>query len=247
MVDPETDRILKTIFGNVCPAFLENRCTMPQCQRNHFLPDENAVRPLLIDATFDVLYKVFQVVLKFHRLFQAFISILVQICIKNKDDKGLAELVKACDRFPRTIVCYKDIVRKLIELDYMKEHRAISFIIAHHTDSEIARDTILSLIIDSGPCIAFFMDYIEKAHMTQPIRTDMFSRILHTCVAYQNPKLPNFCLNYLQGCSANQMKSLSSEYLKAFLQMNKCISELNENREAKALRITQKLLSAMNW
>jgi hypothetical protein len=247
MVDPATDKILKTIFGDVCPAFLENRCSFPNCQRNHFIPAESSVYPLLIDATFDVLHKVFQVVLRFHRLFQAYISILVQICIKNKDDKGLAELVKACDRYPRTIVCYKDIVRKLVELDYMKEHRAISFIIAHHTDSEIARDTILSLILDSGPCISFFMDYIEKAHMTQPIRGDMFSKILHTCVAYQNPKLPNFCLNYLQGFSASQIKTLNSEHLKAFLQMNKCISELNEHREAKVLRITQKILSEMDW
>ncbi|XP_070491641.1 GATOR2 complex protein WDR24-like [Chironomus tepperi] len=247
MADPETDKILKTIFGNVCPAFLESRCTIPECQRNHFLLDESRVLSMLFDATFDVLRKVFQVVLKYHRLFQAYVSVLVHICIKNKDDIGLAELVKACDRLPRTIPCYKDIVRKLVELDYMKEHRAISFIIAHHADSEIARDTILSLILDSGPCIAFFMDFIEKAHMKQPIRSDMFGRILHTCVAYQNPKLPNFCLNYLQGSSANQMKNLNSEHLKAFLQMNKCISELNENREAKALKITQKLLSSMDW
>ncbi|KAL7030027.1 hypothetical protein ACKWTF_006485 [Chironomus riparius] len=247
MVDPETDKILKTTFGNVCPAFLESRCSMPACHRNHFLPDESEVYPLLIDARFDVLHKVFQVVLRFHRLFQTYISTLVQICIKNKDDMGLVELVKACDRLPRTIVCYKDIVRNLVELDYMKNHKAISFIITHHTDSEIARDTILSLILDSGPNITFFMDYVEEAHMKQPIRSDMFSRILHTCVSYQNPKLPNFCLNYLQACTANQMKNLNSEHLKAFLRMNKCISELNEHREAKALRITQKLLSEMNW
>lgn len=247
MVDPETDKILVKFFGSVCPAFLENRCTMPACKRNHFLPDESKVYPLLIDGTFDILHKVFQVVLRFHRLFQVYISVLVQICIKNKDDTGLAELVKACDRLPRTIACYKDIVKKLVELDYMKEHRAISFIIAHHTDSEIACDTILSLILDSGPCISFFMDYIEKAHMMRPIRSDMFSRILHTCVAYQNPKLPNFCLNYLQGCTATQMKNLNSEHLKAFLQMNKCISELNENREMKAFKITEKLLSRMDW
>lgn len=247
MVDPETDKILKTFFGNVCPAFLENRCSMPNCQRNHFLPEESRIHSLLIDATFDVIHKIFQIILKYHRLFQAYISILVEICVKNKDETGLVELVKACDRIPRTIVCYKEIARKLVELDYMKEHKAISFIIAHHTDNEIARETILSLILDSGPCITFFMDYIEKAHIKQPIRSDMFSRILHTCVAYQNPKLPNFCVNYLQGLSAHQMKNLNSEHLKAFLQMNRCISELNENREAKALRITQKLLSVMDW
>lgn len=246
IVDPETDRILKKFFGDVCPAFLENRCTMPQCQRNHVLLSEAHVYPLIIDAPFDTMKSIFNVTLRFHRLFQSYISIFVEVCIRNKDNAGLIGLVQACDRFPRTITCYKDIVRKLVEKNYMKEHKAISFIIDNHTDSEIARDTILSMILDSGPCLTFFLNYIEKIHLLQPIRMDVFSRILHTCVATQNPKLPYFCLNYLQGCSSSQIRTLNSHYIKTFLEMNKFLSEINENRESKTLLIAEKLLHSGN-
>lgn len=241
MVDPETDKILKDVFGNVCPAFLENRCDYKECPRAHCLADTSTVRASLIYAPPKALSSVFAVALRFFRLFHAYVTIFTDIFANNGYLEGMQYIVEGCCRDPRTVECLKDFVRKIVDLDFWKVHKAIRFVICYHKDCEFSREVILQMILDSGPCLPYFMDYIEYVYEKQLIRVDVFDRILHACVAYQNPKLPNFCLNYLQQCNIDNMHQLNKENLMAFVQMNRCFSELNETRESKLLAVLKKI------
>jgi hypothetical protein len=240
-VDLKTDKILRDNFQNICPGFLENRCSLEECKRSHELSDYTTVRASLRSTTKKEAAEVLDVALRFHRLFQDYVVVFAEKFINDSDTPSLIKLVKGCDRHVRTRQCLRDIVRKIIDMDHWKVHRAIRFIIEHHIDSSIARDTILHMILDSGPCMPYFMDYIEFIYAKQTIGVEDFNRILHGCVAYQNPRLPNFCLNYLNQCAPDRLVSLHKENLRAFLSMHRCFSELNETREAKLLAVVDKV------
>lgn len=240
-VDLKTDKILKEIFGNVCPGFLENRCDVPACTRRHSFVDFASVRATLINASKQQVNETFQVVLRYHQLFLNYVLVFTEKFVNNNDTDSLSELVKGCDRHPRTKECLRDIVRKIIDLDHWKVHSAIRFIINHHVDSAIARDVILQMILDSGPCLPYFMDYIEFVYNQQSIHVKDFDRILQTCVSYQNPLLPNFCMNYMLQCAVDSMRQMNQNNLVGFLKMNNCASKFSVNLDAKLAAISSKL------
>ncbi|KAG5684777.1 hypothetical protein PVAND_013990 [Polypedilum vanderplanki] len=243
-VDPRTDNILRKYFGNVCPAFLENRCNLNVCRRRHELTDKTILKAHLIRASISEVRDIFDVALRFYRLFHDYVSVFTEKFIINNDEQDLILQIKGCDRHVRTRECLREIARKIIDMGYMSVHKTLKFIIQHHLDSSIARETILHLILDSGVCIPYFMEYIENMYNQHTICMDDFNKILHACVSYQNPMLPNFCLNYLLQCTPERFGNIPKESLAKFLHMNKCLSELNENREAKLLSIVAKMREA---
>lgn len=187
-VDPATTKILKQYFGNVCPAFVDNKCTIhPNCMREHVLITSQELMMAIQHLPNENVLEIFRITLRFNRLFAPFIEVFANIFAHRNYELGLIQLIKGCECTPRNFQYYTTIYKAIVDSKRMTNVKAIKFIICHHTDNSISRDIILKLIVDSGPYLVYFVDYLESIYSKSKssIGPEMFDRILDTCVAFQ--------------------------------------------------------------
>lgn len=237
-VNESTQRIIDQFFGSICVDFLENKCVEPKCKNNHKLPEVEVVRKAFEGCSLKQIDEVFVVALKYKKILDAFFELLAEMLIKNnvKWEKNAVRLIQECERDARSHSNYRFIAKALtLYRPQMFPYRAVRFLISHHTDSNYARDILMSMIVDTGPEIVRFMDYLQDVMNKQSIPPPIFYKILEICVMYQNPALPAFCLNNLVTNSNLVLtkKPEDNANITNFINLQQFLSEDNTRREQK--------------
>ncbi|CAO1442291.1 unnamed protein product [Diamesa tonsa] len=80
------------------------------------------------------------------------------------------------------------------------KYKAIRICIENATDSIYAKETITSMIAETGPDVVRFVDYLKHCGAL-PI--PLFNKIMEHCVTYQNPDLQYFLLSEFQKIQLN--------------------------------------------
>ena len=167
-VNPETDEILRNVFGSVCPGFLEMSCNLySNCQRSHELPHVDEIYNKVSQMSPEKRSKVHEVFARFHLLFKAYIEVFAFIYSKHKDDSSLKKLIRNCESHPRLLGYYRRIFDGLVKSGNRTPENAIQFLIDYH-DSKYAptRDVIINIITESPQInsanFCGFINYVMK-------------------------------------------------------------------------------------
>lgn len=138
----------------------------------------------------------YDVMTNYPKLFFNYCTLAAEVFAKFKSFDRLANMVKQCERTPRTYMLYKNIVDALIRHGILR-HRAIQFVIDNHNDSDYSRAVILQMITDVGPDIVRFCPYLYEVRYKMTLPVAVFDKLLDACVCYQHPWLPMLCLDEL--------------------------------------------------
>jgi hypothetical protein len=153
----------------------------------------------------------------------------------------VARMIMDCERSAKSHHLYRHIVDALVKHGQLPLYKAIQLLIKHHTDSEYAQETIMSMIAETGPDLIRLLDYLVKVHSKRSIPNNVLDKVLAHCVTYQDPQLPMFCLNNLINKKPEQIRQLSSSNVSSFLQLQQSLSEENASRESKLEALVQKV------
>lgn len=231
-VDTKTDRILKAHFGGLCPEF--NTCTDKSCQRLHKYPAEFAVRATLEQEPIKIIIEAYDVTTNYSKMFEEYFSMFAELIIKKENfESRLAWMIKDCEKTPRTIKFYKNIVDALVAHAKFPFYKAILFVINNHSDTPIGQETLLDMIVSTGPDLIRLLPYLNKLNQTRTIPIKIVNEILKNCVTFQDPTLPTFCLNNLLNRPKDQIGQLNSDSLTKFIELQNYLTNTNEEREQK--------------
>lgn len=111
VIDPETQKIVTNVFGGPCLEFSEFKCFARNCSKKHALPPREKVYELLKKMPYDARKKVRGVLLRFQRLFKAYIEELVRLYAEIANENELAQLISDCEFHPRLTTCYRSVVK----------------------------------------------------------------------------------------------------------------------------------------
>jgi Trp operon repressor len=237
-----TAKIFENVFGNVCPAFLNNACKNDHCQKNHSYIDEQLVKQSIENSGFQYLNSILETLFKSHRLLSRYVSVFADIFAHNKNREGLIKLIQGCDIYPRTVECYRLIYNSMVSQQYLQPHSAIRLIIENHKDSNLAREVILQLIFDSGN-VAYHMNYVSKVALLNAFSCEHFNTFIKLCVTYQHPDIADTILNVLLTSSKQFREKLNRSYLNNFLELQKLMIQKEKNHELKLRQLIHILTS----
>lgn len=239
-------QVLKRFFADVCPDFLDNVCSSQGCQFQHRQPDLAAVHAELEKSPLKDIDEAYGVASKHAKLFELSLPMFAEMFIKRAPDfePRIARLIMDCERTARSHQLYRPIVTALIFHGKMPSYKAIQLLIKHHTNSEYAQDAIMSMIVEEGPHLIRFMDYLRFVSKIRPLPNHILDKIISNCVIFQDVSLPMFCLDNLIATtrSTEQIGKLNKANLEKFMELHTYLVETNETREEKLLALIQKMV-----
>jgi hypothetical protein len=246
-IDPETDEVIRNVFGGACPGFLEYRCELKKCARAHVLPEKQALYATISKLGPEKLADAHKVLARFHRLFKEYITAFSHIFGVRKDGNALKQLIKDCESHPRLLSCYRQVVDHMVHSQFGNRVEAISFLLRHH-DVEIApsRDVILNIILDSEPRDVFkFETYIRHVIAKQRIPLPVFQKLLILNNDYVAPTFPSLCLNVMITMGSNELNQVGEENIGKFISHQNVFCRTFDQKmyEAKLLALLTKIRS----
>lgn len=240
--DKTTDRVIDLFFKGICLNGLENKCIISQCTLKHTLPDVKEVRILLAKASVKDSDDAYALCLKYPAILEKYFQIFAELRVKiPRDlDTTIGRMILDCERTPRTHSWYKHIVVALEAI--MPKYKAIKFIISHHTDSVYAQDTIMQMIMETGPDLVRFLTYLMDISKKRSLSLQMIDKILEAVTTYQDPMLPMFCLDLVLTLNEKNLRQVNQNSLEQFIKFHTALSDLlnDPNRVGKLLGLGQK-------
>jgi hypothetical protein len=228
-------------FNGICFEWLESRCTS-KCNKKHDLPDVKDLTVAFDDATIKDIDDVYGLSQQYQCMLEKYFQVFADSYVMKVVDfePKIGRLMLDCERTPRTHSWYTKI---LAALEYkMPKYKAIRIIIKHHTDSIYAQDVILSMIMDTGPDLIRLLDYLIDVFAKRSLPFEVIEKMIAICVTYQEPMLPQFCLNNLVIADEKILRQLKPEHLEKFFQLQSALTAENSNRESKARSLASKYL-----
>jgi hypothetical protein len=237
--DQKTAEILKNVFGNICPFFLERPCENMPCPWRHDFVHKSHVWKVLINSSADRVKEILRVSYKYKHLFITYVEAFTNLFIHHKSRAGIIELIKGCSNYEETIKCYFPIYDNVVRSHFLSSCEVVSLIISHHKDSPTARTIILNLIISTGPEIVHFLNYIEHVSMTSKIESNILDKIINLFVKYQRPNMSNIILNVLLTATPEDRRHLNAENVNRFINLEQTVENLimKSNHSVKLKRV----------
>lgn len=242
-VDDAADKILKDFFGNICKGFLENICNFNRCQRNHKFPSVNVVAPLFQKCTIKQIDDAYGVVSKHPRFLETYVSMFAEFFVKRTTEyeSRLARMIMDCEKTSKGHQMYRNIVEVLVAHGKQQRYEAVQLLIKYHTPSIYAEEAIMNLCVETGADMVRFMDYLSKIFATRSIPNSVFDKILSNCVTYQNPALPNFCLNNMITKNIQQLRQINPDNMAQFLELQTTLIKCSSTGQGKMECLARKV------
>jgi len=219
-----SEAAIDKFFGGICSNFLTNKCNNPQlCNRSHAFVSHDALRNTLKNTTKASVHKVYdEVVLRYNRLFQRFLVVFVEYFAEHRHQHKLPLIVKDCERLPRLIECYRQVVEGLRKSGHSAGYTAVKFLVNYQTSRpcQVAYSVTLDLIGELGPDIVHFYDYLLKASGVMTISPSVFDKIMSSILCYQHPYMPLLAVNHLLSRTEDQLREMDKDKLLKFLDMS---------------------------
>lgn len=230
-------RVIPQFFGPVCISFLENKCIQSDCKL-HFFPEIEVVRQKFDQAILKQVEEVFSIATRYRKILDQFFGLFAEIFIKKQlsTRENLIRMIRECEHDARSYHNYRIIVEALVQhATNMARYEAVRFVINNHKDSTYAREILMTLIVETGPEIVRFMDYLQWVNKHQTIPAQILDKVLRICVMYQNPLLPTFCLNnlLLNYSKPNYKNQINPDHFTKFVTMQGLLTSDNNDREQK--------------
>lgn len=219
LVDQVGHRVFYKFFHGSCVDFFDSICLTPDCPRKHFLPEYGAVRTELEKASVKDIDEVYDVCIKIPKMFEQFFLLFAEIIIKKVPnfESRLARMVMECEKNPRSHQKYSEVVDALVQFNKMPRYKAIKWLIGHHTDSTHAQETILSMVVETGPDLIRLMDYVNDVSRKRTMPNKIIEKMALNVTTYQDPIAPHFVLNNLFQLPIEQLRLFDRQILVNFL------------------------------
>lgn len=226
-------------FKGICFEWLESRCER-ECNQKHELPNASDLASIFKDAPAKDIDDVYGLSQQYPCVLEKYIQVFADFFVSRFNDfePKIGRLLLDCERTPRTHSWYSKIVAALEQK--MPKYKAIKLVIKHHTDSVYAQDVIMSLIMDTGPDLIRLLQYLMDVSAKRSLPFYVIEKMLAICVTFQEPMLPQFCLNNLVITDEKNLHQLNQEHLKRFFQLQTVLSAENPNRESKCQALASK-------
>lgn len=191
--------MLKQVFQGLCVEFVNDNCNSTCCKQCHEFPSVDIVRNNMKNVNLTTISNAYDFMKNHLKMFLMYFPLFCEIFSFFKLTKQLKSMFKDCERHVRTIDYYRHVVAGLTNLGILK-YKAIRICIENATDSIYAKETITSMIAETGPDVVRFVDYLKHCG-TLPI--PLFNKIMEHCVTYQNPDLQYFLFSEFQKIQLN--------------------------------------------
>lgn len=234
------------LFGDICLKSLEDNCDPLFCKKTHDLPTVDSVRSIWEESPLKMIDEAYGIAVQNFKLFEVFIPLLAEMVIKKSTEyeSRLARMIMDCEGNSKSHQLYQFIVNALVQHAKMPLYKALKLLIKHHTDSCYAQEAILAMVVETGPDLIRLLSYLKSVNSKRPLSISNIDRIVTTCVTYQDPLLPIFCLDSLMKLSREQVQELNQEILINFVALHSCLSEINDSREEKFVELVEKISAA---
>jgi hypothetical protein len=168
VLDFDQGALLISFFDDVCPAIIycTHGCDDPECSAStHELPSVDLLEKNLGKVPFSDVQSVYELVQTFPpemrcRFFPAF----AKIYARGKYFEKLKHLVRSCQKSPKTLSCFENIVDALLRNLQWSSYDAIKFLIDNHNDSKDARKVLVEIILSSKQDVMKFLDYLNMVN-----------------------------------------------------------------------------------
>lgn len=197
--------MLKKVFQGICVEFINDNCKKTVCAQSHEFPSADILQQNMKNVNVTTIENAYKFMKNYQKMFLMYFPLFCDIFSFFKLPNQLKSMFKDCERHTRTIDYYRHVVAGLTNLGISK-YKSIRMCIESATDSSYARETITSMIAETGPDVVRFVDYLTHCG-TLPI--PMYNKIMEHCVNYQNPDLQYYLLNSYK--NVNQHNTASSQ------------------------------------
>lgn len=185
--------MLRQVFQGLCVEFVNDNCKKT-CSQSHEYPSVDIVRQNIKKVNLTIIETAYEFMKNHLKMFLMYFPLFCEIFSFFKLPNQLKSMFKDCERHARTIDYYRHVVAGLTNLGILK-YKSIRMCIESATDSPYARETITSMIAETGPDVVRFVDYLTRCGAL-PI--PLFNKIMEHCVTYQNPDLQYYLFNSFQ-------------------------------------------------
>lgn len=241
-VDDVTATVFKQYFGDVCvESQLNEGCNQPGCKNRHTLPDAAKVRALLSMCAKEEIDRVIRVAMEYPNIYKALFQVIAEIHSKQlpQSESKLARMIMDCERNARSHEMYQHVVNALVSHGNKPRYEALNFLIKHHTESEVAQETIMNLIVDTGPEVVHFTGYLSRVYsLRRKIPDSILSKLIAILTTYDYSQLQRLCVNNLVTKNVGELRKFDTGLVNTFLD-----HQVEKNRDYDRVTETAKIAS----
>lgn len=209
-----------TLLNSMCAKYLYGRCQNQQCVYSHSFVNPQELKKKLTFNSLDVTIDLYQVCLRFNRLFFHYFELICEIYGHRQQLDRLIMMINDVEKFDRPIHYYKYIVNGLTYCIGITKIKAVEILFKNRSlQTEKACHVLVEIIIDTD--VIHFLRELQFLSSKFTLQWKSVDRLLEICLLNQNSDLSDIIYKQICQRGSEVPTNLNKNNLKQFLTMIK--------------------------